>query len=43
MKMASSALRVLAMAYKELDHKPTNEEMNSMESDLIYIGMVGMI
>ena len=41
--MASSALRVLAMAYKELDHKPTNEEMNSMESDLIYIGMVGMI
>lgn len=42
-EMASSALRVLAMAYKELDHKPTNEEMNSMESDLIYIGMVGMI
>ena len=23
-EMASSALRVLAMAYKELDHKPTN-------------------
>ncbi len=42
-EMASSALRVLAMAYKELDHKPTNEELNSMESDLIYIGMVGMI
>ena len=42
-EMASSALRVLAMAYKELDHKPTNEEMSSMESDLIYIGMVGMI
>ena len=42
-EMASSALRVLAMAYKELNHKPTNEEMNSMESDLIYIGMVGMI
>ena len=42
-EMASSELRVLAIAYKELDHKPTNEEMNSMESDLIYIGMVGMI
>ena len=42
-EMASSALRVLAMAYKELDHKPSNEEMSSMESDLIYIGMVGMI
>ncbi len=41
--MASSALRVLAMAYKEIDHKPTNEEMKTMENDLIYIGMVGMI
>ena len=42
-EMASSALRVLAMAYKELDHEPTNEEMKNMEKDLIYIGMVGMI
>jgi len=42
-EMASSALRVLAMAYKELDHEPTDEEMKNMESDLIYIGMVGMI
>ena len=42
-KMASSALRVLAMAYKELDHEPTNEEMKNMEKDLIYVGMVGMI
>ena len=42
-EMASSALRVLAMAYKELDHEPTNEEMKNMEQDLIYIGMVGMI
>ena len=42
-EMASSALRVLAMAYKELDHEPTDEEMKNMEKDLIYVGMVGMI
>ena len=41
--MASSALRVLAMAYKELDHEPSDSEMKNMEQDLIYIGMVGMI
>ena len=41
--MASSALRVLAMAYKVLDYEPSNEEMKNMENDLIYIGMVGMI
>ena len=42
-QMASKALRVLAMAYKILDHEPTDEEMENMESDLIYVGMVGMI
>ena len=41
--MAKDALRVLAMAYKELDHKPTKEEIETLESNLIYIGMVGMI
>ena len=41
--MAKSALRVLAMAYKELDYKPTDEEVKELENDLIYIGMVGMI
>jgi len=41
--MAKDALRVLAMAYKELDHEPTDEEMKNIECDLIYIGMVGMI
>ena len=41
--MAKDALRVLAMAYKELDHKPEKEEMETLESNLIYIGMVGMI
>ncbi|MDR0660558.1 MAG: calcium-translocating P-type ATPase, PMCA-type [Prevotellaceae bacterium] len=39
--MAKSALRVLAMAYKELDHEPN--EMAGLEKDLTFIGMVGMI
>ena len=42
-EMAKEALRVLACSYKELDHKPTDEEMASIESDLIFVGMVGMI
>ena len=41
--MAKDALRVLAMGYKEIDHEPTDEEMKTIESDLIYVGMVGMI
>ena len=41
--MASNALRVLAMGYKEIDHVPTKEEMETIENNLIYIGMVGMI
>ena len=39
-KMAKDALRVLAFGYKELDHKPMQEEL---ENDLIYVGMYGMI
>ena len=42
-EMAKEALRVLACAYKELDHKPTDEEMTNIENDLIFVGMVGMI
>ena len=42
-EMAKNALRVLAMAYKELDHEPTDEEMKTIESELTYVGMVGMI
>ncbi len=42
-QMANDALRVLAMAYKELDKEPTDEEMKEIEKDLIYVGMVGMI
>lgn len=42
-QMAKEALRVLAMAYKEFDHEPTDEEMKNIESNLTYVGMVGMI
>ncbi|MBO6243510.1 MAG: HAD family hydrolase, partial [Clostridia bacterium] len=41
--MAKNALRVLACAYKELDHKPVREDMKNIENELIFIGMVGMI
>ena len=41
--MATQALRVLGCSYKILDHKPSKEEMENMEKDLIFIGMVGMI
>ncbi len=39
-KMAKDALRVLAFGYKELDYKPSKEEM---ENNLTYVGMYGMI
>ena len=41
--MAKNALRVLAFAYKELDHMPSKEEIQNIEKDLIFIGMTGMI
>lgn len=41
--MAKDALRVLGCAYKQLDHIPSKEEMETIEKDLIFIGMVGMI
>ena len=41
--MAKEALRVLGCAYKIIDHEPTKQEMENMESELIFIGMVGMI
>ncbi len=41
--MAKEALRVLAFAYKEIDHMPTKQEMKTIETDLTFIGMVGMI
>ena len=42
-EMANSALRVLAMAYKELPLAPKNVEIGEMENELIFIGLLGMI
>lgn len=42
-EMAREALRVLGCAYKEIDHIPSKEEMETIENDLTFIGMVGMI
>ncbi len=42
-KMSSDALRVLAVAYKEIDAVPENPTSEQLESDLIFMGLVGMI
>lgn len=42
-EMAKNALRVLGCGYKEIDHEPSKEEMETIENNLIFIGMVGMI
>ena len=42
-EMAKEALRVLGCAYKEIEHEPTKEEMQTIENELIFVGMVGMI
>ncbi|MDY0098972.1 MAG: calcium-translocating P-type ATPase, PMCA-type [Bacteroidales bacterium] len=41
--MANSALRVLAMAYKDCPQAPRNVTIGDVESGLIFIGMLGMI
>ena len=42
-ELAGNALRVLGMAYKYVENKPTNEEMEKIEGELIFTGMCGMI
>lgn len=41
--MAEKALRVLAVAYKEIAELPSEVNPETLEQQLIYIGMVGMI
>jgi Ca2+-transporting ATPase len=41
--MANSALRVLAMAYKDCPQAPNNVTIGELEKGLIFIGMLGMI
>ena len=42
-EMATQALRVLAMAYKVIDTLPEIVDTDSIEHDLIFAGLVGMI
>ena len=42
-EMANSALRVLAMAYKDLREAPQSVQIGEIEKDLIFIGLLGMI
>ena len=42
-EMATQALRVLAMAYKVIDTFPETVDTDSIEHDLIFAGLVGMI
>jgi len=41
--MANSALRVLAMAYKDYPHGTDNDTIPELENGLIFIGLLGMI
>ncbi|ROR22102.1 Ca2+-transporting ATPase [Mobilisporobacter senegalensis] len=42
-RMADKALRVLCAAYKEYDNMPSSFEAKDLETDLIFIGLTGMI
>ena len=41
--MSNSALRVLALAYKEIDHIPSIPTSDELERGLTFLGLVGMI
>lgn len=42
-EISASALRVLAVAYKELDQVPAQPTEMALENDLTFLGLVGMI
>ena len=42
-QMSSEALRVLAVAYKEIESIPEKPTTENLENDLIFLGLVGMI
>lgn len=42
-EMSSSALRVLAIAYKKIDNVPDNPTSDDLENNLTFLGLVGMI
>ncbi|HMA06227.1 MAG TPA: HAD-IC family P-type ATPase [Ramlibacter sp.] len=42
-EMASDALRVLAVAYRPLDEVPASVDADTVERDLTFVGLLGMI
>lgn len=42
-KFARSALRVLSMAYKSWNNVPSHPDSDTVENDMIFVGLVGMI
>lgn len=42
-RMAQSALRVLAVAYKDMETLPDEVNAETIEKDLIFVGLLGMI
>ena len=42
-EMSSNALRVLAVGYKTIDELPAEPTSETLETDLIFLGLVGMI
>ncbi len=42
-EMAASALRILAVAYREIGDLPPEVTSDTIESDLIFVGLVGMM
>ncbi len=42
-RMAKSALRVLAVAYRDIDSIPANVTAETVEKSLVFVGLLGMI
>ena len=42
-QMANKALRVIAIAYKDVDNLPVNIESSNIENNLNFVGLMGMI
>ena len=43
LKMAEKALRVIAVGYKDIDFLPNKIDTSTIENDLIFVGLIGMI
>ena len=43
LKMAQKALRVIAVAYKDIDILPNRIDTTTIENDLTFVGLIGMI